>query len=181
MNARTPAPGGLALVQDLVNSLDVESGADALDTAAGRNAFGLAPGDVAAARELRESLRAACLAHAGHPPHGPVRDLTGLLAAGPLVVRVDAGTGAASLGPADASTLTARVASAIAEGITEGTWRRLKACEAADCLWAYYDRSPAGRGRWCDMAVCGARAKMRAYRARKGAGGAGGAAAVGGG
>ena len=184
MNARTPAPGGLALIQELVNTLDVESGADSLDTAAGRNALGLAPGDVAAARELRESLRAACLAHAGHPPHGPVRDLTELLAAGPLVVRVDDGTGAASLGPADASTtLTARVAAAIAEGITEGTWQRLKACEATDCLWAYYDRSPAGRGRWCDMSVCGARAKMRAYRARKGAGGAatGGAATGGGG
>ncbi|MEV0124216.1 CGNR zinc finger domain-containing protein [Streptomyces sp. NPDC050703] len=167
MNARTPAPGGLALVQDLVNTLDVESGVDALDTQAGRSAFGLAPGDVAAARELRESLRAACLAHAGHPPHRPVRDLTGLLAAGPLVVRVADGTGAASLAPADAAGLTSRVAAAIAEGVTAGTWQRLKACEATDCLWAYYDRSPAGRGRWCDMAVCGSRAKMRAYRARK--------------
>ncbi|WP_369212580.1 CGNR zinc finger domain-containing protein [Streptomyces flavofungini] len=169
MNARTPAPGGLALIQALVNTLDVESGADALGTAAGRDAFGLAPGDVAAARELRESLRAACLAHAGHPPHAPVRGLTGLLAAGPLVVRVEERTGAASLAPADAATLTARVAAAIAEAVAEGTWQRLKACEATDCLWAYYDRSPAGRGRWCDMAVCGARAKMRAYRARKAA------------
>ncbi len=169
MNARTPAPGGLALVQDLVNTLDVESGVDSLDTDAGRSAFGLAPGDVAAARELRESLRAACLAHAGHPPHRPVRDLTALLAAGPLVVRVEDGTGVASLAPADASALTARVAAAIAEGVADGAWQRLKACEATDCLWAYYDRSPGGRGRWCDMGVCGSRAKMRAYRARNSA------------
>ncbi|NEC67457.1 CGNR zinc finger domain-containing protein, partial [Streptomyces sp. SID9727] len=27
---------------------------------------------------------------------------------------------------------------------------------------------PAGRRRWCSMSVCGARAKMRAYRARRG-------------
>ncbi|MET9450307.1 CGNR zinc finger domain-containing protein, partial [Streptomyces cinerochromogenes] len=26
--------------------------------------------------------------------------------------------------------------------------------------------SPAGRGRWCSMQVCGARAKMRRYRAK---------------
>ncbi|NED72902.1 CGNR zinc finger domain-containing protein, partial [Streptomyces sp. SID9944] len=52
--------------------------------------------------------------------------------------------------------------------LVAGTWTRLKACEAADCHWAYYDRSPAGRGRWCSMRVCGARAKMRRYRAREG-------------
>ncbi|WP_280641204.1 CGNR zinc finger domain-containing protein, partial [Streptomyces afghaniensis] len=52
------------------------------------------------------------------------------------------------------------------EALVAGTWTRLKACEAADCLWAYYDRSPAGRGRWCSMQVCGARAKMRRYRAK---------------
>ncbi|QEV18445.1 CGNR zinc finger domain-containing protein [Streptomyces alboniger] len=169
MNDRAPAPGGLALIQELVNSLDLESGADRLDTEEGRNAFGLAPGDVAAARELRESLRAACLAHAGHPAHAPVRELSELLAAGPLLVKVDGASGAASLAPADGSALTARVASAIAEALVSGTWLRLKACEAVTCRWAYYDRSPAGRSRWCDMGVCGARAKMRAYRARKSA------------
>ncbi|MFJ2772221.1 CGNR zinc finger domain-containing protein [Streptomyces sp. NPDC087300] len=167
MTDRAPAPGGLALVQRLVNTLDLESGADALDTAEGLRAFGIAPDGVAAARELREALRAACLAHAGHGPHGPVADLCQLLAAGPLLVTVDAASGAASLAPADASSLVARVASAIAEGLTAGTWGRLKACEAPDCHWAYYDRSPAGRGRWCDMGVCGSRAKMRAYRLRR--------------
>ncbi|WP_199844976.1 CGNR zinc finger domain-containing protein, partial [Streptomyces scabiei] len=54
----------------------------------------------------------------------------------------------------------------VAEALTAGTWQRLKACEAPDCHWAYYDRSPAGRGRWCSMQVCGARAKMRRYRAK---------------
>ncbi|MEU6854644.1 CGNR zinc finger domain-containing protein, partial [Actinacidiphila alni] len=27
-------------------------------------------------------------------------------------------------------------------------------------------RSPSGRSRWCTMAICGSRAKMRAYRSR---------------
>ncbi|MCF3120826.1 MULTISPECIES: CGNR zinc finger domain-containing protein [Streptomyces] len=169
MNDRAPAPGGLALVQKLVNTLDLETGADALDTADGLTAFGIAPGEAAAARELRESLRVACLAHAGHPAHRPVPCLTELLASAPLVVTVDDTDGSAALGPAAPDSLVARVAAAIAEGAAAGTWTRLKACEAPDCHWAYYDRSPACRSRWCDMAVCGARAKMRAYRARKAA------------
>ncbi|MFF1716328.1 CGNR zinc finger domain-containing protein [Streptomyces sp. NPDC058268] len=170
MNDRAPAPGGLALVQALVNTLNLESGADALDTSEGRAPFNLAPGpEVAAARELRESLRAACLAHAGHGPHTTAPALSQLLAGAPLLVRVSEQDGSASLVPAEPEALASRVAAAIAEALTSGTWSRLKACEAPDCHWAYYDRSPAGRSRWCDMGVCGARAKMRAYRARKGA------------
>ncbi|MEI7032477.1 CGNR zinc finger domain-containing protein [Streptomyces pratensis] len=176
MSEKTPAPGRLALIEALVNSLDVETGADALDTAAGRAPFGLSQDDVPAARDLREALRRACLAHAGHrpPPGGPpLPALTPLLAAAPLLVVVDE-AGAAALRPAagpepaaGAAALTARVAEAIAVSAADGTWLRLKACEAADCQWAYYDRSPAGRRRWCSMSVCGARAKMRTYRAKR--------------
>ncbi|MDN3023029.1 CGNR zinc finger domain-containing protein [Streptomyces sp. S.PB5] len=168
MNERSAAPGGLALIESLVNTLDIESGADALDTADGRARFGLTDGadDVVRARELRESLRAALLAHAGHPPHREVTPLGELLSAAPLVVTVDAADGTAALVPADAHPLHSRVATAVAEALVAGTWLRLKACQAADCHWAYYDRSPAGRGRWCSMQVCGARAKMRRYRAR---------------
>ncbi|MCK1819143.1 CGNR zinc finger domain-containing protein [Streptomyces sp. XM83C] len=166
MTERSPAPGGLALVESLVNTIDLESGADALDTAEGRARFGLTEPDVDAARELRESLRAALLAHAGHPPHRTVTPLAGLLAAAPLVVTVDPADGSAALAPADEGPLLSRVAAAVAEAVVAGTWMRLKACEADTCHWAYYDRSPAGRSRWCSMQVCGARAKMRRYRAK---------------
>ncbi|MFI8235477.1 CGNR zinc finger domain-containing protein [Streptomyces sp. NPDC085900] len=166
MSERSAAPGGLALVESLVNTLDIESGADALDTEDGRARFGLTQDEVEAARELRESLRAALLAHAGHPPHSRVVPLDELLASAPLRVTVDATDGSAALTPADARPLLSRVAAAVAESLVAGTWLRLKACEAETCHWAYYDRSPAGRGRWCSMQVCGARAKMRRYRAR---------------
>ncbi|MFE3856322.1 CGNR zinc finger domain-containing protein [Streptomyces griseorubiginosus] len=166
MSERSPAPGGLALVQSLVNTLDLESGADALDTAEGRARFGIAEGEVAGARDLRESLRVALLAHAGHPAHRSVTPLGELLAGAPLLVTVSPADGAATLTPADARPLASRVAAAVAGALVAGTWGRLKACEAVDCHWAYYDRSPAGRGRWCSMQVCGARAKMRRYRAR---------------
>ncbi|MEJ1201375.1 MULTISPECIES: CGNR zinc finger domain-containing protein [unclassified Streptomyces] len=167
MSERSPAPGGLDLVETLVNTLDVETGADSLDTPEGRARFGLTEDDVPGARELRESLRATLLAHAGHPPHRTVTPLGELLAGAPLVVTVDAADGSAALAPARDGSLTARVAAAVAEALVAGTWIRLKACEAADCHWAYYDRSPAGRGRWCSMQVCGARAKMRRYRAKE--------------
>lgn len=166
MSERSPAPEGLALVQALVNTLDLESGADSLDTAEGRARFGLTREALPAARDLRESLRATLLAHAGHPPHRAVTPLGELLAGAPLVVAVDPADGTATLAPVDDGPLLSRVAAAVAEAVTAGTWTRLKACEAADCHWAYYDRSPAGRGRWCSMQVCGARAKMRRYRAK---------------
>ncbi|MFF0445494.1 CGNR zinc finger domain-containing protein [Streptomyces sp. NPDC004609] len=168
MSERESAPGGLALVEALVNTLDMESGADRLDTPAGRAAFGLTGRDVPAARELREALRAACLAHAGHRMRGgPSPAALGrLLAGAPLLITV-ADDGTTALVPASPGTLLSRVAAAIASAAADGTWSRLKACEAETCQWAYYDRSPASRRRWCSMSVCGARAKMRTYRARQ--------------
>ncbi|MEE1755961.1 CGNR zinc finger domain-containing protein [Streptomyces sp. SP18CS02] len=166
MMERAPAPGGLALIEALVNSLHIETRVDSLDTPTGRAALGLAEGEVPAARELREALRVACLAHAGHPPHGTTTPLADLLAEAPLVVTVD-DRGAAGLRPAAPDRLVSRVAEAIATASADGSWARLKACQAPDCHWAYYDRSPGGRSRWCSMSVCGARAKMRTYRARR--------------
>ncbi|MEV5007783.1 MULTISPECIES: CGNR zinc finger domain-containing protein [unclassified Streptomyces] len=166
MSERSSAPGGLALVESLVNTLDIETGADSLDTAEGRARLGIPEAELPQARELRESLRATLLAHAGHPPHRTVTPLGELLARAPLLVAVDARDGSATLAPADGGPLLSRVAAAVAEALVAGTWARLKACEAVTCHFAYYDRSPAGRGRWCSMQVCGARAKMRRYRAK---------------
>ncbi|MEU1708027.1 CGNR zinc finger domain-containing protein [Streptomyces sp. NPDC005706] len=167
MTERSPAPEGLALIESLVNTLDIESGRDALDTADGRRLLGLTEDELPGARTLRESLRATLLAHAGHPPHREVTPLGELLAHAPLHVTVDPGDGSAALAPADTGPLLSRVAAAVAQALVAGTWTRLKACAADTCHWAYYDRSPAGRGRWCSMQVCGARAKMRRYRAKE--------------
>ena len=53
-----------------------------------------------------------------------------------------------------------------ADASASGTWQRLKVCSADDCRWAFYDRSPTRSGCWCSMAVCGSRAKSRAFRRR---------------
>ncbi|WP_329457552.1 CGNR zinc finger domain-containing protein [Streptomyces sp. NBC_01497] len=162
MNDRPSAPEGLQLIQGLVNTRDVEDGTDTLDTAEGRRPFGLTAADVPAAKLLREALRAACLAHAGQ---GTAYALDALLADVALRVVVDP-RGAAMIA-ATADGLLPRVAESVARASLDGSWQRLKACEAETCQWAYYDRSPAGRRRWCSMSVCGARSKMRAYRARR--------------
>ncbi|MGA8461029.1 MAG: CGNR zinc finger domain-containing protein, partial [Streptosporangiaceae bacterium] len=62
----------------------------------------------------------------------------------------------------------ARILLIAGEAATTGTWSRLKVCSAADCQWAFYDRSPTRTGCWCSMRVCGSRAKSRAYRRRAG-------------
>ena len=121
--------------------------------------------------ELREALRAACLAHTGSelptatgtgsgtaPPRRPAGAARGRARARPSSAPPRGLTGV----PALTARIAAGIATAAATAAAEHwTWQRLKACEAHDCLWVFYDRSPAGRSRWCSMAVCGSRAKMR--------------------
>ncbi|MEU8787141.1 CGNR zinc finger domain-containing protein [Streptomyces sp. NPDC048637] len=179
MASRT-APDSLRLVQDLVNTLDIETGEDTLTADGGLGGFlhdhGV-PGRGGATalgelQELREALREVCLAHTSGTavPEGTARTLDRMLAAAPLVLAVQPDGGAAlrpAAGLGGAGYLTALVAAGIATAVAGGTWTRLKACEAHDCRWVFYDKSPAGRSRWCTMAVCGSRAKMRTYRARR--------------
>jgi predicted RNA-binding Zn ribbon-like protein len=179
--ARDPAPEPLCLVQDLVNTIDLEADGDELDTPRALTAWvrgrGIDPGrdfdagGLADVLGLREALRDVCSAHAGtEVPPGTMAALERLLAAAPVRLAVDAEGGASVVpvsGLTGAAALTAGVAAAIAGATADGTWPRLKACASDTCRWVYYDRSPAGRSRWCTMAVCGSRAKMRAYRSRR--------------
>src|SRR5437763_11733945 len=71
-----PAPGSLLLVQEFVNSLDIEEGTDAIDTPDGLRSWLVAHGlaaasarptehDVVRATDVREGLRALLLANNG--------------------------------------------------------------------------------------------------------------------
>src|SRR3712207_8580100 len=44
---------------------------------------------------------------------------------------------------------------------------RLKACPWDSCQWAFYDQSRNRSGVWCNMAVCGNRAKVAAHRSEE--------------
>jgi predicted RNA-binding Zn ribbon-like protein len=50
---------------------------------------------------------------------------------------------------------------------TEGDLHRIRECGGHACGWLFYDRSKNNRRRWCEMEVCGNRAKQRRLAARR--------------
>ncbi len=60
----------------------------------------------------------------------------------------------------------ALIAEAIVEELATGRPDRFRVCANDRCRWAFYDSSPTGRRRWCDMRSCGNQAKAARYRAR---------------
>lgn len=66
----------------------------------------------------------------------------------------------------------ARLAEPIVREISAGREERLRVCDSETCRWVFYDSSPTGRRRWCNMATCGNQAKARRHRARRKAAGA---------
>jgi predicted RNA-binding Zn ribbon-like protein len=67
-------------------------------------------------------------------------------------------------------TALGRLAEAAARAIVADDRDRLRVCQNDDCRWTFYDHSRAGRRKWCDMAVCGNRAKARRHREKVAAG-----------
>ena len=55
-----------------------------------------------------------------------------------------------------------------AELLTAGPLDRVKMCPGQACGWIFLDQTRNGRRRWCEMQVCGSRAKMHRYRHRRG-------------
>ena len=129
----------------------------------------LSAAEHAALLELREAIRAVLAAHTSQAADPAAANrLTRALASSRLAViaRPDGGMSLASADHDPFSRALGAVAVAIAEAAVAGTWTRLKSCPGRLCGWAFYDRSAAARSRWCSMQLCGARAKMRTYRAR---------------
>jgi hypothetical protein len=48
----------------------------------------------------------------------------------------------------------------------DGRWERFRLCDDPTCSAVFYDRSRNRSGRWCSMATCGNRNKVRAFRER---------------
>jgi predicted RNA-binding Zn ribbon-like protein len=172
------APGELERVRDFVNTLDVESGADALSSPEALRAWlhdsGLSPGrsatraDLVAARRLREAIRSLLLENNGLSVRKEAAVTLNRAAARTGVgLRFDPG-GRVRLEPAARGVDAAlgQLIAIAASAMAEGTWARLKACRADDCQWAFYDHARNHSRHWCSMAVCGNRTKARTYRRR---------------
>ncbi len=124
------------------------------------------------ARRLRDDVHAvaAAIALRIDPPTAALDDLAALyarwLAAAKLAPngerrgwrwRVDDAPLAAALGP---------VALAAATLVTERDPTRIKQCGGVACGWLFYDETKNNRRRWCEMEICGNRAKQRRRAAR---------------
>lgn len=58
------------------------------------------------------------------------------------------------------------VQSAVSILTDKPTLSRVRLCEGEGCAWLFLDTSRPGNKRWCDMTVCGNRAKAKRYRQR---------------
>lgn len=184
-----PAPGELETVRGFVNTLDIDDGVDLLTGTAelthwlaeqgvagdGATDLRATAVDVRRAIELREALRAHLLAHHGQPlPPGAAATLDAAARRARLTLRFT-GDDATTLEPEAVGVDGAlgRLLAIVARAIADGTWARLKLCPADTCQWAFYDTSRNRSAVWCDMRVCGNRAKVRGFRERTRAGEAG--------
>ena len=178
---RGQAPGDLLLVQQLVNTREIDVATDEIADVAGLRAWmalrgvvddaemaALDAADVVRVAAVREALRSLLQVNAGEAPDGDAAALLdGEARRVSLCVRITA-DGSAQLTPVGEAVdrLIARIVVAIATHDVDGSWRRLKACADDTCLWAFYDNSKNGSGTWCSMRVCGNRAKARRHRER---------------
>jgi predicted RNA-binding Zn ribbon-like protein len=175
-----PAPGPLALVQALVNTVELPEGADRLadpgdarpwlvDTGLLAPKAALTDADLEFVRAVREALRAMLVHNAGGPP--PNKSALGVLRA-----VAEGGTARADLGDrgevrlaATGDSLRDRLVGLlliVRDAQRDGTWVLLKACANDECQWAFYDKSRNHGGTWCEMSACGNKLKNRAFRAR---------------
>jgi len=180
MSQPDSAPHSLDLVIDFVNTFDLDEGKEELGDAAALSGWLvdrglLAQGERAGSEHLeralalREALRATMLANNGGAEDLPAAELLERAARrGELSVHFRDGTSLLEPCAEGPDGALAALLAPVAEAMSDGTWARVKACRADDCHWAFYDFSRNRSGTWCDMAVCGNREKVRAYRARTG-------------
>jgi len=169
----------LELIQDFVNSAELEEQRDdlrdarglvrwlALHRLAGPHARARET-DAADARAVREALRELLRANNGiavdEAAAAATLDAAGRRAG--LTVRFD--TGAIRLISRERGVQGALggVLAAAAEAMADGSWQRLKACRSDTCRWAFVDHARNRSRQWCSMSVCGNREKARVFRER---------------
>jgi predicted RNA-binding Zn ribbon-like protein len=168
-------PDDLVGLVAFLNTIDLEEGTDDLGTARGLAGWasatlGRAGGkassaDADIARRVRAGLRGLSAGNSGEEPDASVlADAATAVASLPLEVRLSrdgSAIGSSATGPRGA--LGEMVASYI-RAVEQGRWARVKLCASPTCRWAFWDNSRNMSRRWCMMARCGSRAKMRTYR-----------------
>lgn len=168
------APGGLRLVQELLNTAAPKARSDSPDLLAtpecadawmrGR---GIPAGtvDTAALRSLRDALRAALIHRdeGGPAPSGSEGLPEALI---PFRLSPD-GTVHSAGASSGVTAVRERVVLAIHDAQLTGSWARLKVCRSPECRVAFWDHSRNTNAVWHDSQTCGNIANLRASRARR--------------
>ena len=170
-------PAEVRIVQSFVDSIDVETAEDDLDSPERFGRWLVAHGfdhpapteeERVLAQGVRDALREELMAHhdEGDSPTARAR-LDAYARMVPL--RAAFGDGPATLVPAGAgaAVMLGTVLAAIVIAERDGTWDRVKICREETCQVAFYDRSKNHSKTWCSMGVCGNRNKTRSYRDRQ--------------
>jgi predicted RNA-binding Zn ribbon-like protein len=128
---------------------------------------------LASALALRSAIQdvGAAIAAKAPPPAAGLNNLAGLfprfLSRASLVAAegacrwvwsVEASPVEAALGP---------IALSAVKLFTEGDFSRIKRCDGHACGWLFCDATKNNRRRWCEMEVCGNRAKQKRLAARR--------------
>ncbi len=117
-------------------------------------------------RRLRASLRAALDPSITEPD--AMRDLNEVLREAPGVLHLETSSrriGVSLAATAPGAQLRLDIAAATMD-IFHHDPNRIRRCAGPTCVLLFLDVSKSGRRRWCDMAVCGNRAKVAAHHAR---------------
>ncbi|MGW2230793.1 CGNR zinc finger domain-containing protein [Streptomyces formicae] len=168
-----PAPGGLGLVQDLLNT--VSAGLpERPDLLADLTRAQVWADDAVAAWASAMGRPAPTVVVDGADGLRVLRDLRDALGGHAEETGADAGLrlgpdGVVRLEPrgAGAHLVVSLVLAALYEAQQADTRRRLKTCRNPLCRVAFYDRSRNNSGVWHDVKTCGNAANLRAYRARR--------------
>jgi len=133
---------------------------------------GLAATLLAEARRLRGDVHAVAtaIARRADPPRAALDDLAALHARWLAAARL-APDGARHgwrwrLADAPLAAVLGPVALAAVSLVAERDPTRIKECAGVACGWLFYDETKNKRRRWCEMEVCGNRAKQRRRAAR---------------
>jgi predicted RNA-binding Zn ribbon-like protein len=169
----------LELISEFVNTADLEDHRDDLDDGRGLVRWlaehRLVSGptratvrDAENARAVREAIRDLLRANNGVDVDRNQASATLDEAArrAGLAVRFDDGAVRFRSMRAGVAGGLALILAAVGESMSDGSWRKLKACRSDTCRYAFIDNARNQSRQWCSMEVCGNREKARTFRRR---------------
>jgi predicted RNA-binding Zn ribbon-like protein len=172
------APQPLRVVQEFVNTVDLENEREWLAQPADLLAWGrerdlidpavksVGAAGLRRAHQVREALRALLRANNLSTPVAEAHEVLATTATrARFTIDFESGTPALVPRARGVDGLLGHILALTFLAMADGSWARLKGCR--NCRWAFFDESKNRSARWCSMTLCGNRLKTRAYRRRQ--------------